>query len=155
MADQLRYSSRSGPRDRRLRVGTDEREAVADILRLEHVAGRLDSSEFEERLDRCLTAKTYADLDGLIGDFPPAEGEQWQRPRPAWRWRPWPALVLPLILLAIVFSHGRAAWLLVPFVFWFVVRPFIWGNGWRGYGWRAYGGRRGPSLGRRIERTTV
>ena len=155
MADQLRYSRRRGPRDRQLRVGNDEREAVADILRREHVAGRLDSSEFEGRLDRCLTAKTYADLDELIGDFPPAEGEQSQSPRPPWRWRPWPALVLPPIVLAIVFSHGRAAWLLVPFILWFVARPFIWGNGRRGYGWRGKDRRCNPSLGRRIEHTTM
>jgi hypothetical protein len=150
MADQLRYSRRSGPRNRQLRVGNDEREAVAGILRREHVAGRLDTSEFDERLERCLTAKTYADLDELIADFPLAEGEQWQPPRLAWRWRPWPVLVLPLIVLAIVFSHGRAAWLLVPFAFWFVVRPFIWGFGWRSVGLRGYGRRCGPFVGRRI-----
>lgn len=141
MADQLRYSRRSGPRDRRLRVGNDEREAVADILRHEHVAGRLDTGELDERLDRCLTAKTYADLDELIADFPSGDGQQRQPPRLAWRWRPWPVLALPLIVLAIAFSHGRAAWLLVPFFFLFVVRPFVWRYGWRGCG---------PSLGRRI-----
>jgi hypothetical protein len=39
---------------------------------------------------------------------------------------------LPLLVAAIVFSHGRAAWLLMPFFFWFVVRPFFW----RGFGSR-------------------
>jgi Domain of unknown function (DUF1707) len=150
MADQLRYSRRHGPRNRQLRVGNDEREAVADILRREHVAGRLDTNEFDERLDRCLAARTYADLDELIADLPAADGEQWQPPRLAWRWRPWPVLLLPVIVFAIVFSHGRATWLLVPFFLWFVVRPFIWGYGWRGSSWRGYGWRRGPSLGRRI-----
>jgi hypothetical protein len=39
---------------------------------------------------------------------------------------------LPLVAVAIVWSHGRAAWLLVPFlVFCFVVRP-CWGFGRRG-----------------------
>jgi hypothetical protein len=136
MAEQLRYSRRSGPRDRQLRVGDDEREAVGDILRREHVAGRLDTDELDERLGRCLSAKTYAELDALIADLPPAEGEYRQPARLAWRRRPLPVFVLPLIVLAIVFSEGRAAWLLVPFFFWFVVRPRIWGYGWRAYGWR-------------------
>jgi uncharacterized protein DUF1707 len=143
MAEQISYSSRSGPRDRHLRVGDDEREAVSGILRREHLAGRLGADEFHERLGRCLEAKTYAELDELIADFPRTETERWQ-PRPAWHWRAWPLLFLPLVALAIVFSHGRAAWLAVPFFFWFVVRPFFWGYGWRrygGYGWRSYGRR--------------
>ena len=49
---------RHGPRDRHLRVGDAEREAVAGILRAQYVAGRLDSDEFEQRLERCLAAKT-------------------------------------------------------------------------------------------------
>ena len=68
MPEESNYSRRSGPRDRQLRVGNAEREAVADILRREHLAGRLDSDEFDERVARCLAAKTYAELDELIGD---------------------------------------------------------------------------------------
>jgi hypothetical protein len=41
----------------------------------------------------------------------------------------------------IVFSHGRAAWLIVPFVFFFVVKPLVWGYGWRSAAWRGYGRR--------------
>jgi len=48
----MTYDTRNGPRDRRLRVGNDEREAVAEILRREHVAGRLDNEEFDERPSR-------------------------------------------------------------------------------------------------------
>ena len=34
-------------------------------------------------------------------------------------------------------SHGRAAWLVVPVLVWFVVRPLFWrGFGWRAFGWR-------------------
>jgi hypothetical protein len=40
-----------------------------------HVAGRLDSREFQERLERCLEAKTYAELDELVADFPGEEAE--------------------------------------------------------------------------------
>ena len=58
MPDEIAYSRRSGPRDRQLRVGNAEREAVVEILRREHLAGRLDNDEFDARLARCLAAKT-------------------------------------------------------------------------------------------------
>jgi hypothetical protein len=138
MAVQSTYSTWSGPRDRQLRVSNDERDAVAEILRREHVAGRLDNDEFDERLGRCFSARTYADLDALIADFPGAELERTQPGHHlAPRWRAWPLIVLPLVALAIVFSQGRAAWLIVP-VFFFVVRPFVWGYGWRSATWRGY-----------------
>jgi hypothetical protein len=125
MTDQP-YGRRTGPRDRRLRVGNEERDAVAEILRREHLAGRLDDVEFDERLTRCLSAKTYAELDALLTDLPVVETDrrQW-RGFARQRW-PLPLLVLPFIAAVIVFSHGRAAWLLIPFVFFFVVRPFVW-----------------------------
>ena len=141
MAQQPTYSRRSGPRDRDLRVGNDERDAVADILRNAHLAGRLDNTEFDERLTRCLSAKTYADLDALIADFPAVPAEERQPRRLARQWRRWPVMLLPVIGLAIFFSHGQAAWLLIPFFFLFVVRPFFWGYGWRGSGRRGYGWR--------------
>jgi hypothetical protein len=126
MSDEANYSRRSGPRDRRLRAGTAEREAVADILRREHVAGRLDNEEFDERVGRCLAAKTYAELDELIGDFP-AEEPETRRATGGGGRRPWPLpfVLLPLVVAAIVFSHGRAAWLLVPLFAWFVIRSFV------------------------------
>ena len=134
MSDQGSYSRRSGPRDRQLRVGNAERDAVADVLRREHLAGRIDNDEFDERVARCLAAKTYAELDELIGDFP-ADEHHARRVVGRWR-RPWPVplFFLPFLVAAIVFSHGRAAWLVVPFFFWFVVRPFFW----RGFGRRTY-----------------
>jgi hypothetical protein len=139
MAEETSYSRRSGPRDRRLRAGTEEREAVVDILRREHVAGRLDANEFDERLERCLSAKTYRELDDLLADLPMEESD---RRRPGWwSWPPRPLLLLlPLVAVAIVASDGRAAWLLVPLFFWFgICRFFSRGFGWRPWG---YGGRR-------------
>src|SRR3954470_12240759 len=118
------YSPRS-PRDRQLRVGDAEREAVGDILRREHLAGRIDNEEFDERVTRCLAAKTYDELDELIRDLPGEPDPRRRAARPA-RWpRGFPYAFLPLVLAAIVFSHGRAAWLLVPFI-WFIVRQFSW-----------------------------
>ena len=78
---------RHGPRDRRLRVGDAEREAVADILRAQYVAGRLDSGEFEGRLERCLAAFAAAreQVEGVHAeadrDLAPA-GEPPSLPRP-------------------------------------------------------------------------
>ncbi len=123
MPEETEYSRRSGPRDRQLRVGDAERQAVAEILRREHLAGRLDNDEFDERVARCLGAKTYAELDALIADFP--GGERQARPvARSWGRRPWPLplVFLPFLLAAIVFSHGHAAWLVLPLVVWFVVR---------------------------------
>jgi hypothetical protein len=135
MADEGTYSRRSGPRDRRLRAGDAERQAVADILRREHLAGRLDDDEFEARLTRCLAAKTYAELDELIGDLLPDEPQAARAMRSA-GWRPWPLPLcfLPLLFAAIVLSHGRAAGLLFPLLILFAVRTFVW----RGGGWRRY-----------------
>jgi hypothetical protein len=138
MSGEGNYSRRSGPRDRQLRVGDAEREAVADILRREHLAGRLDNDEFDERVARCLAAKTYAELDELIGDLAADEREA-RQVMGRWEWRPWPLppVFLPLLVAAIVLSHGRAAWLVVPVFVWFVVRPLFWrGFGWRAFGWR-------------------
>jgi hypothetical protein len=129
-ANDTRYDPRKGPRDRRLRVGDAEREAVAEILRRGHVDGRLDPSEFQERLERCLTAKTYAELDALVSDFPRDDVDERRRVRRAWGRRPWPLPLLPLFLLAVaVFvSHGHVLWLALPLLFFFLVRR-SWSRG--------------------------
>jgi Domain of unknown function (DUF1707) len=135
MPGEGNYSRRSGPRDRQLRVCNAERDAVADILRREHLDGRIDNDEFDERVGRCLAAKTYAELDALIGDFPANEREAPRVRGTGWRPWPLPLAFLPLLAAAVVFSHGRAAWLLVPFIVWFVVRPAVWhGSGRRAFG---------------------
>ena len=74
MADSDGGNDRNrGPRDRSLRAGDGDREAFAAILREQHLEGRLDSDEFQERLDACMAAKTYADLDQLVADLPGGE----------------------------------------------------------------------------------
>jgi hypothetical protein len=122
---QQRYDRQTGPRDRSLRVGDREREAVAEILRREHVNGRLDAVEFQERLDRCLAAKTYTDLDALIADFP-TEAEERRRARHSSGWRPRPValpfLFLPLALVTAILVAGHLFWLAVPLLFLFVGR---------------------------------
>ena len=141
------YDRRRGPRDRSIRVGDSERDAVAAILRRQHVEGRLDAVEFQERLDRCLAAKTYAELDRLIADLPSQEAGR-GRGGPAQAWPRWPVASLPLALVplaliaAIVLSGGHAFWLVFP-LFFFVVRPLLWRSLGRrsGFGFWAWGPR--------------
>ena len=131
------YDRRDGPRDRSLRVGDAEREAVGDTLRREHVNGRLDVVEFLERLDRSLVAKRYADLDALVADLPGAEPPRRQR---AHGWTPWPLPLglVPLVVIAmIIASGGHVIWLAFPLFALFVLRPLVWrswGRRYRGYG---------------------
>ena len=129
-----RYDPGGSPRDRSLRVGDKERDAVGEILRQRHLEGRLDVDEFQARIGRCLAAKTYADLDVLLVDFPRDEWEPRRRARP---W-PFPFVLVP-IALALAFVGGfHVAWLAVPLLFFFVVRPMLW----RTRGVRACGLRR-------------
>lgn len=55
-----------------LRVGDREREVTLERLRDAHAEGRLDFDEFYARLDDVYRARTYADLDALVIDLPPA-----------------------------------------------------------------------------------
>jgi DUF1707 SHOCT-like domain len=130
------YDRRGGPRDRSLRVGNSERDAVGEILRREHVNGRLDAVEFQERLDRSFAAKTYADLDALVADLPGTEPTRRHRAH-AWTPWPWPLGLVPLAVIAIIASGGHIIWLAVPLFALFVLRPLVlrsWGRGYRGYG---------------------
>ena len=70
MADTTKHYSRQTPQDRNLRASDGDRDAIGDLLRRQHVAGRLTTDEFAERYGRCLEAKTYAQLDALIADLP-------------------------------------------------------------------------------------
>jgi Domain of unknown function (DUF1707) len=138
-ANDDRYNPGSGPRDRSLRVGDKERDAVAEILRQRHVEGRLDADEFQVRLERCMAAKTYAELDVLIADFPREPAERLRVAQP-WSWLPWPAfLFVPLAVIAAIAVGGHhLAWLAVPLFFFFVLRPLVWrtwGGGYRRGSW--------------------
>lgn len=53
-----------------VRISDAERDAVTRELSEHFGAGRLDASEFEERTNRALRARTWRDLDGLLTDLP-------------------------------------------------------------------------------------
>lgn len=108
-------------RDRSLRVGDADREQVAEILRDQHVAGRIDTEELQERLDRCYAAKTYGELDAVVADLPARVDAR--RPSRTWSWRV--MALVPLVVAAVALSGGRLLWLAFP-LFFFVARPRIW-----------------------------
>jgi Domain of unknown function (DUF1707) len=160
MAEETSRYSRRTPADRNLRASDADRAAVGDILRREHVAGRLDTDEYADRYGRCLEAKTYAQLDELLIDLP-LEAEPVLQPRPAavsgnggqgyrsgyggrMRWRVPVIAWLALVGALIAFSGGPVLLLAVPLVFFLVVRPLMcrssWRSGGRGPGWGRRGG---------------
>lgn len=52
-----------------LRVSHEDREQVAEALRVAAGDGRLTADELDERLERALTARTYDDLAPLLADL--------------------------------------------------------------------------------------
>ncbi|MFD0851098.1 DUF1707 domain-containing protein [Actinomadura adrarensis] len=52
------------------RIGDAERDQVAELLRENHAAGRLNHDEFMERLDAAVSAVYLRDLTGLFNDLP-------------------------------------------------------------------------------------
>ncbi len=72
-----------------LRVSHEDRDRVVEILRDAAADGRLDIDELEERVERVLTARTFADLEPLTADLPVAA------PAPPAVRAPVPAPVVP------------------------------------------------------------
>lgn len=59
-----------------MRAGHADRDRVLDRLRRAHVEGRLDDTEFDERITATFAARTYGELAALTVDLPagPAPG---------------------------------------------------------------------------------
>ncbi|SFF43891.1 protein of unknown function [Actinoplanes philippinensis] len=53
-----------------MRAGDGDRQRVADRLREALDEGRLDLSEYDERVQQAYAAKTYGELEGLLADLP-------------------------------------------------------------------------------------
>jgi hypothetical protein len=111
-------------RDAHLRAGDADRERIAERLRHGHTEGRLDMTEFQERLEHCYQARTMGDLDDLVRDLPR------QSERPDHRWFGWAALwhwplgplvpvLLVLLVISAAFGHHHVGWLCLPIVFLF------------------------------------
>ena len=55
-----------------MRAADTDRERVAEQLRSAHTDGRLDLTEYDERLQRAWAARTYGELEALTADLPKA-----------------------------------------------------------------------------------
>jgi hypothetical protein len=57
-----------------LRASHADRDQVVELLRVAAGDGRLSAEELDDRLERALTARTYAELAALTADLPAAPG---------------------------------------------------------------------------------
>ena len=57
-----------------LRASHTDRDQVAELLRVAAGDGRLSAEELDDRLERALTARTYAELAALTADLPATPG---------------------------------------------------------------------------------
>jgi len=154
-----RVGSSYGP-DPQQRVGDAERSEMADLLGKHYSDGRLDESEFRERLDKAMSAKTRGDLHGLLSDLPPLGQPQAAPPSPppGRSHRRMRTVVFVLLALVLFTSLGPALWpyhvpwLLFAFLAFLLLRrhrwhrhgPSGWYSGHHGpYG--SYPGHHGPS----------
>jgi Domain of unknown function (DUF1707) len=73
-----------------LRASDEDRQAVAESLRGDLLAGRLDVEEYEDRLARVYRSTTYAELDAIVADLPwePSSVPAPRRRRPLFGMRP-------------------------------------------------------------------
>src|SRR5258707_15095558 len=76
---------RSGPANPNLRASDAERADVADRLSKHYGDGRLDQAEFNERMERAMSAKTVGDFAGLFSDLPEVTEPSEKQPVPATR----------------------------------------------------------------------
>jgi hypothetical protein len=71
MSEEILRPGGSTSRQPELRASDADRERLADELRAHAVAGRIDTDELEERVQKAYAAKTLGDLDVLRRDLPP------------------------------------------------------------------------------------
>jgi hypothetical protein len=116
--------------DPSVRAADADREATADRLRQHHAEGRIDVTEFQERLDRTYEAKTVGELRQLVNDLPhdqePGPFGRGPRLRPVWM-APWiPVLFLIIAISALAGHHHAGLWVLIPLFL--LARLLFWGH---------------------------
>lgn len=127
-----------------LRVSDTERAQVADALSKHFADGRLDQAEFDERMQRAMSAKTRADLAGLFDDLPPLEGTT--APVEVGRRRRGTLSLLLVTMLIFVAAFSAAAWTWhFPWLLFGIVFLVFWTRSRRGWhrhllgGWHQHG----------------
>jgi hypothetical protein len=132
-------------RDPKLRASDADREATADRLRQHHTDGRLDTEEFQERLDRCFAAKTVGELAELTRDLPgdPARRGSGARTGSSLlsclRSIPILAIILAIVAVHLIVGMVSGLWILIPLFF--LARFMMFRRGFR-----IGSGRRGAAL---------
>jgi hypothetical protein len=111
--------------DATMRASDGERNAVADKLSRHYAEGRLDETEFKNRLDTAMSATTRGDLNGLFDDLPRLPSEP---PPPPPRHRkilPWVFLVA-LVAIAAGASISVFPLYHVPWILFALVGLYLW-----------------------------
>lgn len=114
------FSRRAGYASPNLRISDAERAEVTDRLSKHYSDGRLDQTEYNERVDQALRAKTRADVSGLFADLPeideagaPVASQPSEHPRPHHH-------ILLLVLVGVIaVVAGRA--LMATFLPWWLL----------------------------------
>src|SRR5690349_3209523 len=60
----------------KMRAADADRDRMAAILGAAYSEGRLSRDEYDARLERVLSARTYADLDHVVTDLPAAQATE-------------------------------------------------------------------------------
>jgi Domain of unknown function (DUF1707) len=105
---------RGMPSDEHLRVSDADRQAVTDRLSQHFADGRLDQAEFDDRVERAMSAKTRGDLTGLFTDLPEA-GAPAVTGHPRRRHHP---VLLIALFVVLASAAGHLLWWTVVPVFW-------------------------------------
>jgi hypothetical protein len=86
------------------------------VLARHYGDGRLDDSEFKERIDRAMSAKTRSDLSGLTTDLPRFDAPG---PPPVPHRRRWP--IVAVVLVAALTVSAVSAPFYAPHVPWLII----------------------------------
>src|SRR5450755_2543638 len=109
-------------RDPSQRAADADREATSERLRSHHAEGRLDTEEFQERIDRCYQAKTIGELAELVTDLPPKTTSEGRFHLQRLRMIPLLPIVIAIVAILAVTGghHGHFGfWLVIPLFFLF------------------------------------
>jgi uncharacterized protein DUF1707 len=113
-ADRL---AAAAPASAAVRVGDADRERVVELLRTHAAAGRLDTPELEERLERAYAARYGSDLQAVLAELPPEPAPRAPRSRPHATTLPLlPIAIAALVALAALTSAWWLLWLIWPIV---------------------------------------
>jgi Domain of unknown function (DUF1707) len=98
-----------------VRISDADRNSVVSDLSEHFEAGRLSVTEFQERSEQAMNARTWSDLEGIFADLPPLISTSPERHRHRGL-RPWMVIAMALALVCVfaaanfVGSGGHRLW---------------------------------------------